>query len=43
VVAIGLSVLYARPARRMLLWLAGAYVVLALLLVTAMALSGGTA
>ncbi len=42
VLAIGLSVLYGRPARRVLLGLVGAYVVLALLLVIAMAITGGT-
>lgn len=42
VLAIGLSVLYRRPARRLLLGLVGAYVALALLLVIAMAVTGGT-
>lgn len=42
VIAIGMSVLYARSARRMFLGLVSAYLVLALLLVIAMALSGGT-
>lgn len=42
VLAIGLSVLYRRPARRVLMGLVGAYAVLALLLVIAMAVTGGT-
>ncbi|MDO8794159.1 MAG: YIP1 family protein [Vicinamibacterales bacterium] len=42
VLAIGLSVLYRRPTRRVLMGLVGAYVVLALLLVIAMAVTGGT-
>ena len=42
VLAIGVSVLYRRPARRVLVALVGAYVILALLLVAAMAISGGT-
>lgn len=42
VLAVGLSVLYRRPARRILIGLVGAYVVLALLLVIAMAVTGGT-
>ena len=42
VLAIGLSVVYHRPARPVLVRLLGAYLVLALLLVTAMALTGGT-
>src|SRR5262249_42044836 len=43
VLAIGVSVLYQRPARRLALVFAGAYVVLALLAALAMAASGGTA
>lgn len=43
VLAIGVSVLYRRPARRLALAFTGAYVVLALLAALAMALSGGTA
>jgi len=42
VLAIGLSVLYRRPARRMLIGLVSAYFALALLLVMAMAVTGGT-
>ncbi len=42
VLAIGLSVLYGRPARRLLLGLVGAYIALAVLLVIVMALTGGT-
>lgn len=42
VLAVGLSVLYRRPARRILIGLVSAYVVLALLLVIAMAVTGGT-
>jgi len=42
VLATGLSVLYGRPARRMLIGLVSAYFALALLLVIAMALTGGT-
>jgi len=40
--AIGLSVLYRRPARPLLVGLVSAYIVLALLLVIAMAVTGGT-
>lgn len=43
VVAIGVSVLYRRPTRRLALAFTGAYVVLALLAALAMAVSGGTA
>jgi hypothetical protein len=43
VLAIGTSVLYGRPARRLALVFAGAYVALALLAALAMAMSGGTA
>ena len=43
VLAIGVSVLYGRPTRRMALAFTGAYVVLALLAALAMAVSGGTA
>jgi hypothetical protein len=42
VLAIGVSVLYRRPARRVLIALISTYFILALLLVIAMALSGGT-
>src|SRR6185436_7293234 len=42
VLATGLSVLYRRPARRLFIGLAGTYVMLALLLVIAMAITGGT-
>jgi hypothetical protein len=42
VLAIGVSVLYRRPARRVLVALISTYLILALLLVIAMALSGGT-
>ena len=43
VLAIGVGVLVHRPARRLALAFAGAYVALALLLAAAMALTGGTA
>jgi hypothetical protein len=43
VVALGMSVLYRRPARPIAAGLIGAYVVLAALLAGAMALAGGTA
>jgi hypothetical protein len=43
VLAIGVSVLYRRPMRRLALAFTGAYVVLALLAALAMAVSGGTA
>jgi len=43
VLAIGVSVLYRRPTRRLALAFTGAYVVLALLAALAMAVSGGTA
>lgn len=43
VVAVGVSVLYGRPTRRLALAFTGAYVVLALLAALAMAVSGGTA
>jgi Yip1-like protein len=43
VLALGVSVLYRRPARRLTLIFAGAYVALALLAAAAMAVSGGTA
>lgn len=42
VLAIGLSALYRRPARPLLAGLVSAYIVLALLLVIAMAVTGGT-
>jgi len=43
VLAIGMSVLYERPTRRLALVFAGAYVALAFLAALAMAVSGGTA
>ena len=43
VLAIGVSVLYQRPTRRLALAFTGAYVALALLAALAMAVSGGTA
>jgi hypothetical protein len=43
VLAIGVSVLYDRPARRLAVAFTGAYVVLALLVALAMLVSGGTA
>jgi Yip1 domain len=43
VLAIGLSVLYQRSSRRLVLAFAGAYIALALLAALAMAISGGTA
>jgi len=43
VLAIGMSVLTGRPARRLLVIFIGAYIVLALLMVIAMAVTGGTA
>jgi hypothetical protein len=43
VLAVGMSVLYGRPARRLALVFTGAYIVLALLTALAMAASGGTA
>jgi hypothetical protein len=43
VLAIGMSVLYRRPARRLVFVFAGAYVLLAAVLTTVMALTGGTA
>ena len=43
VLAIGMSVLYQRPTRRLALIFAGAYLALALLAALAMAVSGGTA
>ena len=43
VLAIGIAVLYRRPARRLALAFTGAYVALALLAALAMAVSGGTA
>ena len=43
VLAIGASVLYERPTRRLALAFAGAYVVLALIAALVMAVSGGTA
>lgn len=43
VLAIGVSVLYQRPTRRLALVFTGAYVVLALLAALAMAVTGGTA
>jgi hypothetical protein len=43
VLAIGVSLLYRRPARRLALAFTGAYVALALLAALAMAVSGGTA
>jgi hypothetical protein len=42
VLAIGMSVLYRRPARRLALFLVGAYIALALALAVVMALTGGT-
>jgi hypothetical protein len=43
VLAIGISVLYERPTRRLALVFASAYVALAFLAALAMAMSGGTA
>ena len=43
VLAIGMSVLTGRPTRTLLVTFVGAYIVLALLIVTAMAVTGGTA
>ena len=43
VIAIGMSVLYGRPARRIALLFVGAYVVLAAVVTIAMALTGGAA
>ena len=43
VIAIGMSVLTGRPVRKLLVTFVGAYIVLALLMVMAMAVTGGTA
>ena len=43
VLAIGMSVLYGRPARRLALIFAGAYVLLAVVITLAMVVTGGTA